>query len=43
MNAVMIAITNRPAPKPEIEVVPDLEALMSPDKCSCSAGDDQPY
>ncbi|SET43801.1 hypothetical protein SAMN05421811_10325 [Nonomuraea wenchangensis] len=43
MTARMIEIGSRPAPKPEIEVIPDLEALLGPEKCSCSASDDQPY
>lgn len=31
-------------PKPaEVEIVSDLEDLLAPQKCSCSASDDQPY
>jgi hypothetical protein len=43
MTAVMVDITTRPAPKPEVEVIDDLETLLAPEKCSCSASDDQPY
>jgi hypothetical protein len=39
-----IAIRPRPAGTlTEPEFVPDLDDLIGPAKCSCSAGDDQPY
>jgi hypothetical protein len=39
-----IAISARPAETlTEPEFVPDLDDLIKPARCSCSAGDDQPY
>jgi hypothetical protein len=39
-----IAISSRPAGTlTGPEFVPDLEDLIRPAGCSCSAGDDQPY
>lgn len=43
MTAVAVDLIPRPAPQPEIEIVTDLDTLIGPNKCSCSAGDDQPY
>ncbi|MEV6987280.1 hypothetical protein AB0M95_39310 [Sphaerisporangium sp. NPDC051017] len=38
-----IAITPRAVPLTEVELVPDLDALSESDKCSCAAGDDNPF
>ncbi|MER7370542.1 hypothetical protein [Nonomuraea wenchangensis] len=43
MTAVAIEIVPKPAPRPDVEVIDDLATLIGPEKCSCSAGDDQPY
>lgn len=53
MTAVMVDITfRRPADETaqetgtgtdEIEFVDDLDALVDSSKCSCNAGDDNPY
>ncbi|MEV6865358.1 hypothetical protein AB0M44_30680 [Streptosporangium subroseum] len=43
MTAVLVEIGTRPADKPEIEIIEDLNTLVDSNKCSCSAGDDQPY
>lgn len=43
MTAVMVEIGTKPAPRPEIEVIQDIDALTGPQKCSCSSSDDQPY
>lgn len=43
MTATFVDLIPRPAPAPEVEVIKDLEGLLVTEKCSCSAGDDQPY
>lgn len=43
MPAVDVVIQTKPAETEEIELVPDLEVLSELNRCSCSAGDDQPY
>ncbi len=43
MTAVFVDLVPKPAPQPEVEIVLDLEDLLSPQKCSCDASDDQPY
>ncbi|MEV0379826.1 hypothetical protein [Nonomuraea sp. NPDC050643] len=43
MTAVLVELIARPAPRPEVEVITDLETLLGPQKCSCSSSDDQPY
>ncbi len=43
MTVIAIDLIPRPAPKPEVEIVTDLETLLGPQKCSCSSSDDQPY
>ncbi|MFI7679518.1 hypothetical protein [Actinophytocola sp. NPDC049390] len=49
MTAVMVDITFRRPDTPaasgtdEIEFVDDLDALVESSKCSCNAGDDNPY
>ncbi len=37
---VLVEITAKPA---EVEIIKDMEQLLAPQKCSCSASDDQPY
>jgi hypothetical protein len=43
MTAVAVEITPRRVESEEIEFVPDLDALVESTKCSCNAGDDNPY
>jgi hypothetical protein len=40
---VDVRITTRPAPVTEIVFVDDLETIVESEKCSCNAGDDNPY
>jgi hypothetical protein len=39
----MIEIGSRPGEVDTIEVIEDLDVLSESNRCSCSAGDDQPY
>jgi hypothetical protein len=41
--SVMIEIGSRPGEVDTIEVIEDLDVLSESNRCSCSAGDDQPY
>jgi hypothetical protein len=43
MTAVPVEITITPPPTEDIELVDDLDALVESSKCSCNAGDDNPY
>lgn len=48
MTAVLVEITFRRPPDQntdsnEIEFVDDLDAIVESSKCSCNAGDDNPY
>ena len=47
MSAIPVEITIRPsvtaAETDEIELVDDLDELVESSKCSCNAGDDNPY
>jgi hypothetical protein len=43
MTAVPVEITTQPPPTEDIELVDDLDALVESSKCSCNAGDDNPY
>ncbi|MDP9844317.1 hypothetical protein J2853_003528 [Streptosporangium lutulentum] len=43
MTAIFVEVGTRPADRPEIEFIADLNTLVDSNKCSCSAGDDQPY
>lgn len=43
MPVVDVVIQTQPAETKEIELIPDLEVLSESNRCSCSAGDDQPY
>ncbi len=43
MTAIPVEIEIRPAPTVEIELVDDLDVLVESSKCSCNAGDDNPY
>lgn len=38
-----IAISPRPATTTRIEFIEDLDVLSESDRCSCSAGDDNPF
>lgn len=40
---VDLLIETRPDESEEISLVPDLDVLSESNRCSCSAGDDQPY
>ena len=40
---VAVQITPRPAEVTEIQFVDDLETIVESEKCSCNAGDDNPY
>ena len=43
MTAVPVQITVRAKPIEEIELVDDLDDVVESSKCSCNAGDDNPY
>lgn len=43
MAAVFVEIEPRPMPDGEVALVEDLDALVESSKCSCNAGDDNPY
>jgi hypothetical protein len=43
VTAVPVEIERRPADTDEIEFVEDLDVLVESSKCSCNAGDDNPY
>ena len=43
MAPVAVVIERRPVDSEEVEFVPDLDALVESTKCSCNAGDDNPY
>lgn len=43
MTTVPVEITIHPTPTEEIELVDDLDELVESSKCSCNAGDDNPY
>lgn len=43
MTAVLVDIEFRPADSDELEFVDDLDVLVESSKCSCNAGDDNPY
>lgn len=38
-----VEIRPRPVEPDEIEFIADLDVLSESDKCSCSAGDDNPF
>ena len=40
---VDVEISSRSVEPDEIEFIVDLEALSESDRCSCSAGDDNPF
>jgi hypothetical protein len=40
---VPVEITIQPSPPEDIELVDDLDELVESSKCSCNAGDDNPY
>jgi hypothetical protein len=40
---VDIEIQPRPRGEDDIRIVDDVDDLVAADKCSCAAGDDQPY
>ncbi|MGH3599882.1 MAG: hypothetical protein ACRDQH_06335 [Pseudonocardiaceae bacterium] len=43
MTAVPVEITIQPPPTEDIELIDDLDELVESSKCSCNAGDDNPY
>ncbi|MGH3766439.1 MAG: hypothetical protein ACRDTX_15045 [Pseudonocardiaceae bacterium] len=43
MTAVPVEITIQLPPTEDIELVDDLDELVESSKCSCNAGDDNPY
>ncbi|MGH3905295.1 MAG: hypothetical protein ACRDTE_14055 [Pseudonocardiaceae bacterium] len=43
MAPVSVEITTPRLDSDEIDVVEDLDALVESSKCSCNAGDDNPY
>lgn len=43
MTAVAVEIEFRPPESVEPEFVDDLDVLVESSKCSCNAGDDNPY
>ena len=43
MTAVPIELTPPKARTDELEIVEDLDVLVESSKCSCNAGDDNPY
>ncbi len=42
MTSVFVEIVSRPADN-EIVFIDDVDALVESSKCSCNAGDDNPY
>lgn len=40
---VPVAISPRPLADDEFRIVPDVDELSEGNRCSCQAGDDQPY
>jgi hypothetical protein len=40
---VLVELTPRKAEPTRIEFVTDLETIVESEKCSCNAGDDNPY
>jgi hypothetical protein len=43
MTAVLVELTKPPIADDGVELVDDVEALGSMNRCSCSASDDAPY
>lgn len=43
MAAVFVQIELRSTESDEVAVIEDLDALVESTKCSCNAGDDNPY
>lgn len=43
MTTVAVEVTTPPTAVEEIELVEDLDELVESSKCSCNAGDDNPY
>jgi hypothetical protein len=43
MASVPVEIASRPVESDEIVFVEDVDELVESSKCSCNAGDDQPY
>lgn len=43
MSAVPVEITIQSPTTEDIELVDDLDELVESSKCSCNAGDDNPY
>jgi len=43
MTPVPVTIQPRPVEIDEIELVENLDVLVESSKCSCNAGDDNPY
>jgi hypothetical protein len=43
MAAVLVEIVTRPTETDEIEFVDDVDEIVESSKCSCNAGDDNPY
>jgi hypothetical protein len=43
MTAVSIELGPTQAESEELEIVEDLDVLVESSKCSCNAGDDNPY
>jgi len=42
-SPVLIQIASRRAEEEEIQLIDDLDELVESSKCSCNAGDDNPY
>ena len=43
MTAVLLELKPPPTESNEMEFVEDLDVLVESSKCSCNAGDDNPY
>lgn len=43
MSAVFVELQRPAEPVQEIEFVQDLDQVLESEKCSCNAGDDNPY
>jgi hypothetical protein len=43
MIATPVELRPRPLGEEEIQIVADLDEVIETTKCSCNAGDDQPY
>lgn len=43
MTVMNIELTPRPLDEDEFRIIENVDDLLTADRCSCAAGDDQPY